>query len=101
MVSGQPWGGAASRRDKILLIEFPESDIKWSEPRDLTVDEAVRVIHGGTFYLANDLFFHEVPAGATAADIRKLLTLDDANGPSGGQSPPAGPQAGRGERPLP
>ncbi len=96
--AGSLGGSAVSRRDKILLIEFLDSDINWSEPRDLTVDEALRVIHGGTFYLGNDLFFHEVPARATADDIRKLLTLDDADAHVGRQPPPAGPHAGNGER---
>jgi hypothetical protein len=28
-------------RETILLIEIPDSDIPWTEPRDLTLEEAV------------------------------------------------------------
>ncbi|NQT38027.1 MAG: hypothetical protein HQ581_11085, partial [Planctomycetes bacterium] len=34
---------SVSEKDMILLIELPESDIVWAEPRDLTVEEAVNL----------------------------------------------------------
>ena len=68
---------ASLHQPKVLLIEFLESDIKWSEPRDLTIEKAAQVIHGGTFYLGTDLHYHEVPADATPEEIRKLLTVDE------------------------
>jgi hypothetical protein len=89
--------GTPSRHDRILMIEYLKSDIKWSEPRDLTVNEAMRVIHGGDFYLGTDFSVDEVPAGATPDEIRKLLTVDGADVPAEKQSPPAGQEKAKRE----
>lgn len=34
---------SVAEKNKILLIELPESDIAWTEPRDITVEEAVNL----------------------------------------------------------
>jgi hypothetical protein len=49
-------------QEKILLIELPESDIHWTEPRDISLEKALELFarpnglrgphrHGGLFYI--------------------------------------------------
>jgi hypothetical protein len=62
---------------RVLLVEFPDSQIPWLEPRDVGVDEARHILRPGALYL--DTLFHpaEVPAEAMPEDIDKLLIGPD------------------------
>ena len=94
-VGGDVWRGPALRYNEILMIEFPGSGIIWSEPRDLSVDEAMQVIRGGTYYLGTDLVCHQVPPNATQEDIKKLLTIGDSGVPAEKQSSLLGPEGAK------
>ncbi len=64
---------APSTELKCLVIEFPESDIKWMEPRDLTVSEAIKKVHGGTLFVGSDRSIHEIPGDASPEAIRAFF----------------------------
>lgn len=66
--------GSELRGTKILLIELPDSDIPWTEPRDLTIGEALLAVRPGTMFVRTDLSVDQVPEDATPDDIRKLFT---------------------------
>lgn len=72
---------------KILVVEWPESDIQWTEPRDLSVDEFLAwfeaqrgktTIHPGDsiLYLGDDFEAHELPLSTSIAQVRALLMAD-------------------------
>lgn len=65
-----------------VLIEFIESDIGWAEPRDVSVEEAIRIIQTfdgfrGVAVVLADGSFETVPPNATAENIRKLFNCSD------------------------
>ena len=65
-----------------FLIEYPESDIKWGEPRDVTLSEAVNIIQGselpgGTVVGMASGEVIDVPASAPKAEIIKLFNCSD------------------------
>ncbi|MCO6042648.1 DUF1559 domain-containing protein [Aeoliella sp. ICT_H6.2] len=72
---------------KILVVEWPESDIQWTEPRDLSVEEFLKwfetqrgepTIHPGDsiLYLGDDFEAHELPLETSVAEVRALLMAD-------------------------
>ncbi|MAT69249.1 MAG: hypothetical protein CMJ58_06950 [Planctomycetaceae bacterium] len=74
---------------RILLVDWPASDILWTEPRDLTVDEflawfqqqrANPTTHGGgaVLYLGEDLKPHDLPLDTPLNTVRQLLSVDAA-----------------------
>ena len=67
-----------------LFLEFPNSDIHWAEPRDLTLAEAIKVIKNspapdGTVVSMADGRAIVVPKSATDDDITKLFLLDNGS----------------------
>lgn len=69
---------------KILVIEVPESDIAWTEPRDLSVEDAIALFrsehgikggrHGrGLHYLAADGSVHSFAEVGSVEDFSRLL----------------------------
>ena len=62
-----------------LLIELPESDIEWMEPRDVTVDEAIAIIRnsklrGGTLVGFSNTQVQAISANTSAEEIRSLFS---------------------------
>ena len=61
-----------SSRHTILLVEFPDQQIQWLEPRDLAYDEALRLLSAvdsvATGHRARD-FFHVTSAGRHVAFV--------------------------------
>jgi hypothetical protein len=85
--------------DKILLIEIVKSDIHWTEPRDLTLEEALDVIQPKTGIGIGSLHprgIHYVTANDTVRtldrnidrnSLRKLLTRESVKNPvTGGRT---------------
>jgi len=72
-----------------LLIEFPESDIQWGQPKDVTLAQAIKIIqgstHGGTVVGMADCSIIEVPPEASREEITKLFNCND--GPSSAWTP--------------
>jgi len=101
------WPGARGRRsdemgpnveEKIVLIEIAYSDIAWTEPRDITVDEAVELFralkdgrldtqHGGELHYATfGLDVRPLSEIESVEQLREMLTI--------GPLPPKPGQAG-------
>lgn len=65
-----------------VLVEFVDSDIYWAEPRDVTVEDAIRIIQefdgfrGVAVVMANGSV-NTISPDATAGDIRKLFNCSD------------------------
>jgi hypothetical protein len=82
--------------DKILLIELPGSDILWTEPRDLTLEEALRLFASPTGRLrsahpAGPIYVSFGPEGErtgvlppniTADRLREMLQVEASGPPS-------------------
>ncbi len=67
-----------------LFLEFPNSDIHWAEPRDITLAEVIEVIQNspapdGTVVSMADGRAIVVPKSATVDDITKLFLLDNGS----------------------
>jgi hypothetical protein len=62
---------------KILIVEWPESDIKWLEPRDISFDKALKIIHPGSFYIQPRGVSGEIPKDATPQMIEYLLNFGE------------------------
>lgn len=65
-----------------MLLELRESDIAWAEPRDVSVDEAVRLIQScsdpsGLTVAMADGSVKNIPSSTSADDIRKLFNCSD------------------------
>ncbi len=45
----------------IILVEAANSGIQWAEPRDLTVEEAIRAIQAGAHLRHSGYFYHDRP----------------------------------------
>jgi hypothetical protein len=97
---GQPRSAAMPLR--VIAVEVAESNIPWTEPRDLTLDEACRrlgggtdsrvfprhVISGGFFFqdepvvnaLFSDASVRPIPAGLPPKTLRGLFTGDLSEG---------------------
>jgi hypothetical protein len=96
-------GQSRTRRDfrslpsnKILLIELPGSDIRWLEPRDLTLEEALRLYASpngrvksphprGLNYVSvgpEGERARILPPDITAGQLRELLQINVAEHPS-------------------
>lgn len=63
----------------IMLIEYPESDVRWAEPRDVTVDEAVRIIKGskleeGVIVVFADASSRVISPEVNEATLRAMFT---------------------------
>ncbi len=72
-----------------VLIEFTDSEIGWAEPRDVTIDEAVRIIQGfdgdqGVVVALADGHPITIPSDTSADDIRKLFNCSDGSPPEFG-----------------
>lgn len=61
----------------LLLVEWRESDIPWTEPRDLDLADVDDWAHrmAGAVFVTCDGAVHEFPEEVTAADIRALATV--------------------------
>jgi hypothetical protein len=55
--SDLPDGG----KHTIILVAVADSDVKWCEPRDLTVDEAIDVIQAGPLRRDSGYFYYDQP----------------------------------------
>ena len=75
------------RRPRILLVEWPVSDIEWTQPRDVSMEDflswfgdrrdATITSHGNVIlYLGDDLEVHELPIDTEPSKVRELLTGD-------------------------
>jgi len=90
-----PGGGAAQwpratadesldAHNPILLVEWPDSDIHWAEPRDITVDEFVELFqkrrakpkHGCILCLDTALEVHELPLSTDPETVSRLLMVE-------------------------
>lgn len=65
-----------------LFVEFPDSDINWAEPRDVTLAEAIDIIKNsevplGTVVAMADGDVILVPNTASKEDLTKLFLLDN------------------------
>ena len=72
----------------ILLVDFADSDVKWTEPRDLSYNEAlasegrgslVRVVHHspkGVLFLDADCIVQRLPQDLSRDTLKGLLTID-------------------------
>lgn len=71
----------------ILLVEWPESDIHWAEPRDITVDEFLDLFRSKSgrskchhkdyiLYVDAELQVHELPIDSDPDTVRSLLMVD-------------------------
>ncbi len=71
----------------ILVVEWPESDIHWAEPRDVTVDEfldwfrkPIRCRHTThpdcILYVDTAAEVHELPLDSDPEEVRRLLMVD-------------------------
>lgn len=65
-----------------MLLELHESDIAWAEPRDVSVDEAVRLIQscsdpGGLTVAMADGSVKNIVPSTSEDDIRKLFNCSD------------------------
>lgn len=80
---------AASRPPRLLVVEYSDSDIEWTEPRDLSADEFIAwfqqqreqdSIHPGNtiHYLGDDFEVHELPLSISIDEVRDLLRADTA-----------------------
>jgi len=76
---------SAESHDPILLVEWPESDIYWAEPRDVTVDEFVewfrnprrKTNHRGCIlFIDTALEVRELPLDADPETVRELLMVN-------------------------
>lgn len=73
------------------MVEWPESDVQWTEPRDLSVEEFLQwfeaqrgkpTIHPGDsiLYLGDDFEVHELPLETSLDEVRRRLTVDPPSG---------------------
>ena len=67
-----------------VLIEYPASDIRWMEPRDITIDEAIDIIQNGQLPGGVNVAFADgsvmaIRSDTSAEDIRNLFTVNDGN----------------------
>lgn len=77
---------------RILIVEWPDSDIQWTEPRDLSVEQFIdwfqtqqghpsvhpgRAIH----YLGSDFKVHELPLDSSVSEVLTLLVGEDGVAP--------------------
>ena len=78
--------GAQDAKSPILLVEWPDSDIHWAEPRDLSVGEFLdwfripkdqrNTSHTGCLlYVDANLDVHELPLDTDPARVRDLLMV--------------------------
>ena len=76
-------------KDKILLMELPSSDIKWTEPRDIAVDEAVKIYRDWKdgrnrmgfrhlSYITLSGKYHDIVSIPNEETFRKMLTVEKA-----------------------
>lgn len=73
------------QRHKIVVVEIPDSDIVWTEPRDLSIAETITLFERlrrakhrkGLHYLTADGRVHSMTEIETAADFAKALQVDD------------------------
>jgi hypothetical protein len=74
-------------RHPALFVEWPESNIHWAEPRDITVDEFLTWFRtktsvsnanhpGCVLYLDTAFEVHELPFNTEANAVRELFTAD-------------------------
>jgi prepilin-type processing-associated H-X9-DG protein len=81
-----------SGRHTIMLVELADSDIPWMEPRDVTIEEAIRAIRSGQHVVWNGYFYHDqtganaafvdgsvrfLPADTPTETLETLLTIND------------------------
>jgi prepilin-type processing-associated H-X9-DG protein len=69
---GKRWGitddaGQADRRTPAVVVEVPDSDVRWAEPRDITLEEACTILASanvsgasGRHSIPGNFFFEEV-----------------------------------------
>jgi hypothetical protein len=77
-------------RDMIMLIELPGTDVHWMEPRDVTLEEAVRAITGqddrpksgrhpvGILCVTVNGDIRVIDRNMDPADLRQLFTVNQA-----------------------
>jgi hypothetical protein len=68
----------ASVQDQIAFIELLDSNIPWTEPRDVTIEEAIKLIRssgemGGLFCGTGDGRVIRVSANTSETELRRLL----------------------------
>lgn len=68
----------ASVQDQIAFIELLDSNIPWSQPRDVTIEEAIKLIRssgevGGLFCGTGDGHVFRVSANTSDKELRRLL----------------------------
>jgi hypothetical protein len=78
---------AAGSKSPIVVVEWPESDIHWAEPRDVSIDEFLKCFravpprsgnHRNTIlYVDADGIVGELPMDTDPETVRKLLTVAD------------------------
>jgi hypothetical protein len=72
--------------EKILLIELPESDIPWTEPRDISLDQALALFvqpgglkacprHGGLGYITLGMAMRRISSIPTVEEFKRMLTI--------------------------
>ncbi len=74
-------------RNPILVVEWPQSDIHWAEPRDVTVDEFLDLFRSKSgrlrchhrdciLYVDTQGEVHELPIDSDSDTVRSLLMID-------------------------
>ena len=89
MTSPMPRGSGSP---KILIVDWPASDIEWTEPRDISVEQFLqwfrdrqedrRTSHGDVvLYLGDDLKPHELRLDTDVSTVRRMLMKDTVDSP--------------------
>ena len=107
------WAGTSPVRlptslaPRLLVVEWPPSDIHWAEPRDLSVDEFLAWFHAqpqtganhtpGLLYLDTTGRVGELPKDTDPQTVRRLLTGESE---AGRDASPNQKQSSRGQRKI-
>jgi hypothetical protein len=68
--------------NKIIIIEIPKSDIYWSEPRDITVDKAIRLfpemkkLCSHLHYITADLKVKHISSIKDKEEFLRMITIE-------------------------
>ena len=84
---GREWPDANAEHQPILIVEWPESDIHWAEPRDVTMEEFLdwfrkpvkernRTHRDCILYVDTASEVGEIPLDADPEEVRRMLLID-------------------------
>lgn len=86
-IGKKPVNALKEKLPRILVVDWPDSDVKWTEPRDIVKEEFLqwfrdrqketRTNHDDVIlYLGDDLEVHELTLDTDPEEVEKLLTGD-------------------------